>query len=110
MCFSPEVDALAGLVVGAVAIDAVRHVRRPSDRPLAALPVIFAAHQLVEALVWWSLQGRLPEVVGYLAVLAYLVGNHEGKVLDLWILGIEVVMILILVADHFRRKNAWRSR
>ncbi len=73
MCFSPEVDALAGLVVGAVAIDAVRHVRSPAERPLAALPVIFAAHQLVEALVWWSLQGRLPAVVGQWAELLYLV-------------------------------------
>jgi hypothetical protein len=43
-------------------------------------------------------------------VLAYLFGNHEGRVEDWWIVGVAVVMILILVADHFRRKNAWRSR
>ena len=54
--------------------------------------------------------GRVGAWIATLAVLAYLVGNHEGKVEDLWILGIVVVMILILVADHFRRKNAWRSR
>jgi hypothetical protein len=54
--------------------------------------------------------GRLGAWIAVLFTLAYLVGNHEGRVEDLWILGIVVVMILILVYDHFRRKNAWRSR
>ena len=29
---------------------------------------------------------------------------------DLWLLGVALVMVLILVWDIFRRKNAWRSR
>jgi hypothetical protein len=29
---------------------------------------------------------------------------------DLWILGIALLIVLILVWDIFRRKNAWRSR
>jgi hypothetical protein len=54
--------------------------------------------------------GRVGAWIAVLAVLAYLFGNHEGRVEDWWIVGVAVVMILILVADHFRRKNAWRSR
>jgi hypothetical protein len=54
--------------------------------------------------------GRVGAWIGVLAVLAFLFGNHKGMVENLWIIGIAVVMILILVADHFRRKNAWRSR
>ena len=29
---------------------------------------------------------------------------------DLWLIGIALVMVLILVWDILRRKNAWRSR
>jgi hypothetical protein len=73
MCFSPEVDALAGLLVGVVAVDAVRHVRRPEERALAVLPALFAVHQLIEAFVWWSLEGRIPTEVGEVAEVLYLV-------------------------------------
>jgi hypothetical protein len=54
--------------------------------------------------------GRFGAWIAVLFTLALLFGNHQGKVEDLWIVGIVVVMILILVYDHFRRKNAWRSR
>jgi hypothetical protein len=54
--------------------------------------------------------GRFGAWIAVLFTLAYVLGNHEGRVEDLWIVGIVVVMILILVYDHFRRKNAWRSR
>jgi len=39
---------------------------------LAALPVLFAAHQLDEAFVWWGLQGNVASVVGRVALWAYL--------------------------------------
>ena len=39
---------------------------------VAALPLLFAAHQLDEALVWWTLQGHLGHEVGRWGVWAYL--------------------------------------
>ena len=45
-----------------------------------------------------------------LVVLSFLVGNHEGRVEDLWLVGIALVIVLILLWDIRRRKNAWRSR
>jgi hypothetical protein len=72
MCFSPEADAVAGLVIGVVGIDTLRHVRRPAQLPLALLPVVFAVHQLVEVFVWLGLQGRVPQVVGQRAEWVYL--------------------------------------
>jgi hypothetical protein len=72
MCFSPEADAVAGLVIGVVGIDTLRHVRQPAQLPLALLPVVFAVHQLVEVFVWLGLQGRVPEVVGQRAEWLYL--------------------------------------
>lgn len=73
MCYSAEADLVAGLVVGAVGIDALRHVDDRRHLPLAAIPIVLATHQLVEAVAWWSLEGRLSPASGYLAVTAYLV-------------------------------------
>ncbi len=54
--------------------------------------------------------GRRLAIIPILFMLAYLVGNHEGRMEDLWLIAIVALMVLILVWDHFRRKNAWRSR
>ena len=72
VCFSPEVDIAAGLVIGAVGLDALRHVRTPAERSLAALPIVFAAHQLIEAVAWWGLQGKVPSALGHTAEWLYL--------------------------------------
>ena len=73
VCYSPEADLIAGLVVGAVGLDALRHAEGPRDRTLAAVPLVFAGHQLIEAVAWWGLQGRVSPDMGNLAVLAFLV-------------------------------------
>jgi len=72
VCLSPEVDVVAGLVIGVVGLDAIRHVRRPAERPLATLPLVFACHQLIEAFVWWGLQGKIPSALGHGAEWLYL--------------------------------------
>ena len=59
--------------MGAIGVDVVRHVDRRRDHlALAALPLLFAAHQLDEALVWWGLQGHIGSGVGRLATWVYL--------------------------------------
>ena len=73
MCYSPEADLVAGVFVGAVGIDALRHVDDRRDLALAAVPLVLAAHQLIEAVGWWGLQDRVPETAGMLAIAAYLV-------------------------------------
>ena len=62
---------------------------------------------------WHGQTGRKGRIGAWLAVLvtlSYLVGNHEGRVEDLYVLGTAVLLVVILVWDIFRRKNAWRSR
>jgi len=59
VCYSLEADLIAGLVVGAVGIDAVRHVDDRRNLALAAVPLVLAAHLLVEAVAWWSLEGSV---------------------------------------------------
>lgn len=73
MCFSAEADLIGGVVIGAIGIDALRHVgNRRQYLPLAALPVMFAGHQLTEAFIWWGLQGHLSNTVATVATWAYL--------------------------------------
>jgi hypothetical protein len=72
MCFSAQADAVAGVTVVAIGIDACRHVRHPNERLLAALPLLLGAHQLVEDFVWWDLQGHVSHEIGRVALWIYL--------------------------------------
>lgn len=73
MCFSAEADVLAGVVVTAVGVDALRQVHQPGERLLGTLPVLLGAHLLVEAAVWWGLTGDIAASTGRLAMWLYLV-------------------------------------
>jgi hypothetical protein len=54
--------------------------------------------------------GRIASWIAILFLLAYLLGNHEGRMENYWIAAIAALMILLKVFDFFRRKNAWRSQ
>jgi hypothetical protein len=71
VCFSPEMDAVAGTVVTLIGIDALRQVRNPRHLPLAALPLLFGVHQLIETAVWLNLQGHLSDAWGRPATIVY---------------------------------------
>jgi hypothetical protein len=61
------------LVICAIGVDAVRHVRRRRELlALAWLPLLLGAHQFIEALVWLWLQGHVPRGIGHVALWAYL--------------------------------------
>ncbi|MFF3804251.1 DUF6629 family protein [Streptomyces sp. NPDC002032] len=51
MCWSTAADLTAGTVVTAVGVVCVARVRRARDLPVAALPLLLGAHQLIEAAV-----------------------------------------------------------
>jgi hypothetical protein len=72
VCFSAEADLVAGAVVGGIGIDALRHIRRPADRLLAAVPIVLAVHQLIEALVWLGLEGHVGDALWRTALYLYL--------------------------------------
>jgi hypothetical protein len=73
VCFSPEADLLGGLVVGAIGVDAWRHLDGRRDHVLlAGLPLLLGAHQAIETGVWWGAEGVVPHEVGRIALWAYL--------------------------------------
>ncbi|MFC0006116.1 MULTISPECIES: DUF2631 domain-containing protein [Micromonospora] len=53
--------------------------------------------------------GRIGAVLSALVLLAMLCGNHEGKVEDLWLIGIAVVLLAIVIGDAVLRRNGLRS-
>lgn len=52
MCWSATADPVAGAGVAAVGVACVTRVGAGRDLPLAALPLLLGAHQIVEAVVW----------------------------------------------------------
>ncbi len=73
MCFSPQADVAGGLVICAIGIYAVRHVRhRREFLAVGWIPLLLGAHQFIEALVWLWLQGHVPRGIGHVALWAYL--------------------------------------
>lgn len=100
MCFSPEGDLVGGIVVTAIGVDAVRHLRHRNDHlALAALPLFLGFHQIDEAFVWWGLQGVVPHEVGRVAMWIYLL-------IAFVVLPILVPVVIMLLEPTAHRK--WR--
>lgn len=95
MCFAPEIDLVAGVVVTAIGIDTLRRTSRPELVPLAALPLVFGVHQLLESLVWWHQRGQVPDCVGEPATWLYAL--------------IALTVVPILVPFAFARSGAISS-
>jgi hypothetical protein len=73
VCYSPQADLIGGIAIGAIGIDALRHVDHRSDHvALASLPLLLGVHQFDEAFVWLGLQGHVPTSVGRAALWIYL--------------------------------------
>jgi hypothetical protein len=73
VCFSATADVVGGVIIGAIGVDVLRHIEgRRRYAMLASLPLVLAGHQLVEAFVWWGLQGDVPAGVGRWATWIYL--------------------------------------
>ncbi|MFD9425735.1 MULTISPECIES: DUF6629 family protein [unclassified Streptomyces] len=69
MCWSATADLAAGTVIVAIGVAAVARTRRARDLPLAALPLLLGAHQIIESVVWRSDGGTGPATVAW-AVIA----------------------------------------
>ncbi|MET7456048.1 DUF6629 family protein [Streptomyces sp. NPDC005574] len=63
MCWSATADLVAGAGVAALGVACVARVRDARDLPLAALPLLLGAHQIVESVLWDSGGGSGPAAV-----------------------------------------------
>ena len=54
--------------------------------------------------------GRIGAVLTAVAlVLMAFCGNHEGKVEEIWLVGIAALLLAIVIADAVLRRNGLRS-
>jgi hypothetical protein len=72
MCFSVEADLIAGAVLLPIGVLSLAKVREPRELAFASLPLLFAAHQLVEALVWAGTDGTVGAGTAHTAAVAYV--------------------------------------
>ena len=70
MCFSAEADLVVGVALLPVGVLALREVRHRRELPFAALPLLFALHQLVEVFVWRGAEGGVCPAVADTAAFA----------------------------------------
>ncbi len=101
MCFSPQADFTAGVVVAGVGIETLRRVRRPRELIVGALPLLFGLHQLVEGFVWLGLRGQVSSGVGDAATGVYIVYAHA--VLP----AIVPLGFMLLEPDRSRSRLMW---
>jgi hypothetical protein len=76
MCFSPQADFTAGVVVAGVGVATLRRVRVRRELIVGALPLLFGIHQLVEGFVWLGLRGEVSPGLGDTAKQVYIVFAH----------------------------------
>ncbi|MFF6996408.1 DUF6629 family protein [Streptomyces sp. NPDC008313] len=94
MCWSAQADLVAGAAVTAAGVACVARARDRRDVPLAALPVLLGAHQLVEAAVWHAGGGRGPATLLWTVIALPL--------LALWV----PAAVMCAAPRHARRRLA----
>lgn len=62
----------------------------------------------------WGWHGGFPRgtrIAGWVVaaiMFLMLIGNHEGRVEDLWLIGTGLALVGALIYDQIRRRTAWR--
>jgi hypothetical protein len=70
-------------------------------------------HERPEDWGWHGEAGRTGRVFGWIlavVLLTLMVGNHEGRIEDIYLALASATLIVTLLWDIRRRKNAWRAR
>jgi hypothetical protein len=70
-------------------------------------------HERPEDWGWHGETGKAGRIAGYVMIVLLLLlmfGNHRGQVENLFLIGSALVILIMLIRDSRRRKNAWRSR
>ncbi|MEU8424552.1 DUF2631 domain-containing protein [Micromonospora sp. NPDC048835] len=53
--------------------------------------------------------GQIGAVLSALVLLAMICGNHEGRVEDIWLIGLAALLLIIVIGDVVLRRSGLRS-
>lgn len=101
MCFSAPASFAAAAVTGVIGVACLAKAKQPRQLPLAAMPLVFSAQQVVEGFLWLTLPVA-PD--GGKASLLTLIFLLYAKVL--WPI-YAPISVALLEADTWRRWIMW---
>ncbi|PZM95083.1 MAG: hypothetical protein DIU79_08245 [Actinobacteria bacterium] len=52
---------------------------------------------------------RIGAIVSAALLLLMMIGNHEGRVEDLWLMSLAALLLIIVIGDVVLRRNGLRS-
>lgn len=96
MCFSATASFSASAVIAVIGVATLRLVREPRTLLFAAMPLLFAFHQLTEGFVWLGLDGR----IGRLAL------DHVAFMFTMYAQGLLPALMPLAVA--LMEPRGWR--
>ena len=99
MCFSPEADFTASVIVGVVGVETLRRVRVRRELIVGALPLLFALHQFTEGFVWLGLRGEVSSGLAHTATDIYVI--YAYAVLPV------IVPVGFYLIEPSRRRRRW---
>lgn len=98
MCFSASASVIAGLTTAGLGIASIKKTRGAAEIPLATIPLLFGVQQLIEGVVWLSLQEPRAAAWNGVATFAYSVFSHV-----LWPSFVPLAVLLV-EPDGARRR------
>lgn len=101
MCFSATANFVGSAVLGGIGIATLSEVRHPRQFLFAAMPLLFAVHQLLEGFVWLGLHHTLSASVLKVAAAAYVL-YAQGMLPFLLPFG-----VLLIEPTGQRRRRMW---
>ncbi|ABA57916.1 membrane protein, putative [Nitrosococcus oceani ATCC 19707] len=121
MCFSATANFAGGAVIATVGIATLLRVKHTNEVLFAALPLLFALHQIIEGFVWLGLDGKLSPAVlngmgaafmlyaqGLLPILmplsVWLIEpgqNQRQRILPFMVIGIALALYILWALTAF---------
>jgi hypothetical protein len=98
MCFSANASFGAGIVLSAIGVVAIKKVKHPSQILFASIPLLFAAQQIAEGLLWISLPNLA--YAGLSQITTYIFLFFAQFFWPLWV----PIAILMLEREDKRKK------
>jgi hypothetical protein len=97
MCFSATASFVAGASLSAIGVATVKAVRRRSEIPFAAIPLLFGVQQIIEGVIWLTFRYDAP-VLKQAMTAIYSVFSHV-----LW-------PIYVPLAIGYLEHKRWRKK